>query len=70
MGRGVGVHGGVARAVEPGHYDMGSPGTNGRHVPDEPFDALPLIEISDKDYRSFCWPCHALEELGDCQSGS
>ena len=28
---------------------------------------MPLvIEVSDKDYRSFCFPCHALEEAGDC----
>lgn len=27
--------------------------------------ALPIIEISDKDYRSFCWPCYALEETDD-----
>ena len=26
---------------------------------------LPVIEVSDKDYRSFCFPCHALEEAGD-----
>ena len=26
----------------------------------------PVIEVSDKDYRSFCFPCHALEEAGDC----
>lgn len=25
-----------------------------------------VIEVSDKDYRSFCFPCHALEEAGDC----
>ena len=29
--------------------------------------SLPLIEISDKDYRSFCWPCYDLEENGDCK---
>ncbi len=65
MGRGVGVHGGVARVGETGNYDTGLPGTDCRHVLDEHLDALPLIEISDKDYRSFCWPCHALEEAGD-----
>jgi hypothetical protein len=26
---------------------------------------LPVTEISDKDYRSFCWPCNALEEESD-----
>lgn len=25
----------------------------------------PVIEVSDKDYRSFCFPCHALEEGGE-----
>jgi hypothetical protein len=30
---------------------------------------LPIIEISDKDYRSFCWPCYALEEIGDGKPG-
>ena len=24
-----------------------------------------VIEISDRDYRSICWPCCALEEEGD-----
>lgn len=26
----------------------------------------PVIEVSDRDYRSFCFPCHALEEAGNC----
>jgi hypothetical protein len=38
-----------------------------RNVRNEHFNEMPLIEISDKDYRSFCWPCHALEDTGDCQ---
>ena len=67
MGRGAGVHGGVARVEETDSYDTGFPQTDCRHVRDELLDTLPLIEISDKDYRSFCWPCHALEETGDCQ---
>jgi hypothetical protein len=28
-----------------------------------------IIEISDKDYRSFCFPCHALEDVPDCNAG-
>ena len=31
--------------------------------------APPIIEISDKDYRSFCFPCHALEETPGCNAG-
>jgi hypothetical protein len=26
---------------------------------------MPITEISDKDYRSICWPCDALEENSD-----
>lgn len=70
MGRGVGVHGGVAITAETGSVEMGLPATDCQHRLHEQFDTLPLIEISDKDYRSFCWPCHALEEAGDDQSGS
>jgi hypothetical protein len=29
----------------------------------------PIVEVSDKDYRSFCFPCHALEEVTDCNAG-
>jgi hypothetical protein len=28
--------------------------------------AMHVIEISDADYRSFCLPCNALDENGDC----
>jgi hypothetical protein len=28
----------------------------------------PTIEISDADYRSFCWPCVELEDSKDCKS--
>lgn len=32
--------------------------------------AMPLvIEVSDDDYRSFCFPCHALEEADDGNDG-
>lgn len=32
--------------------------------------AMPLvIEVSDEDYRSFCFPCHALEEADDGNDG-
>lgn len=30
---------------------------------------LPIIEVSDEDYRSFCFPCHALEDADDCNDG-
>ena len=30
---------------------------------------LPVTEISDEDYRSFCWPCYNLEEAGEGQPG-
>ena len=26
-------------------------------------DWLPVTEVNDEDYRSFCWPCHALDEV-------
>jgi hypothetical protein len=26
---------------------------------------MPITEISDKDYRSICWPCDVLEDSGD-----
>ncbi|MEZ5571123.1 MAG: hypothetical protein R3E64_03780 [Halioglobus sp.] len=29
-------------------------------------NTLTIIEISDKDYRSFALPCNALDESGDC----
>lgn len=38
-------------------------------IPDWGLKALPITEISDKDYRSFCWPCYAFEETGDDEPG-
>ena len=38
-------------------------------VPDRSINALSITEISDKDYRSFCWPCYALDETGDGETG-
>ena len=38
-------------------------------VLDRSIKALSITEISDKDYRSFCWPCYALEETGDGDTG-
>ena len=36
----------------------------------DPYTGIaPIIEISDEDYRSFCWPCYALDETGDCKPG-
>ena len=29
-----------------------------------------VTEISDEEYRSFCYPCYALEELLDSQRGN
>ena len=46
------------------HSGFGSDGVDS--VPAERIDsAWSIIEISDSDYRSFCWPCHALEEISD-----
>ena len=73
MYREASMHGGVARLVEPGTYDAALPGTDCHRMLDARYSAPPITEISDKDYRSFCWPCHALEELekaGDCRSGT
>ena len=67
MYRGAGMHGGLARVLETDTYHAVLPGAGCQHVPAEYPAALSIIEISDKDYRSFCWPCHALEETGDCQ---
>ena len=45
------------------HRGLGSDGVDS--VAAEGIDpARSVIEISDSDYRSFCWPCHALEEIG------
>jgi hypothetical protein len=67
MYRGAGLHGGVAKILETGTYEENLPGADCQHVMDERYRPLSIIEISDKDYRSFCWPCHALEEAGDCK---
>ena len=56
----VSVEGSVGGAIE-----RGEPVSGARHS--AALDASsPLIEISDKDYRTFCLPCYALEEGGDC----
>jgi len=68
MGRETDAHGSVAGVAGTGGYARVLPETDGQYLPEQ-FDTLPIIEISDKDYRSFCWPCHALEDIGDCQSG-
>jgi len=65
--RGSGLHGGGTRVLETGSYEENVSGIDCQHVVDQPYSSLPIIEISDKDYRSFCWPCHALEETGDCK---
>jgi len=61
------MHGGGTRVLETGIYAENVPGIDCQHVVDQRDRSLPIIEISDKDYRSFCWPCHALEETGDCK---
>lgn len=66
MYRGAGIHGGATRVFETGSYEEHVPGIDCQQVVDQRY-TLPIIEISDKDYRSFCWPCHALEETGDCK---
>lgn len=63
----VGRHGGMAGVLASGSSEQNLPGPQERQVQDERFCDLPLLEICDEDYRSFCWPCHALEEPGDCQ---
>ena len=61
------MHGGRTKVLATGSEEEQLPGIDCQHVVDECFGSLPIIEISDKDYRSFCWPCHALEETGDCK---
>ena len=60
-------HGDGTTVLATGSYEENSPGIDCQHAVDERYRSLPIIEISDKDYRSFCWPCHALEETGDCK---
>ena len=67
MYKGAGMHGGFAGSEETISHDAVLPGAEYHRMPDERYSALPIVEISDKDYRSFCWPCHALEETSDCQ---
>jgi hypothetical protein len=65
--RGAGMHGGGTKVLETGVYEENVVGIDCQQVVDQRYRSLPIIEISDKDYRSFCWPCHALEETGDCK---
>ena len=59
-----GVHRVEARPLQENeHRGLASDGVDS--VPAEDIDsARSIIEISDSDYRSFCWPCHSLEEIG------
>jgi hypothetical protein len=59
------MHGGGTTVLETVSYEENVSGNHCPLVVDQPYSSLPIIEISDKDYRSFCWPCHALEEPGD-----
>ena len=67
MDEAVGRHGGVAVALEIDGCEQDFPGSQERQVQCEDFCALPITEISDKDYRSFCWPCHEFEEAVDSE---
>lgn len=67
MYRGSGTHGGGTRVLDAGSHEENEPGIDCQYALDQRYGSLPIIEISDKDYRSFCWPCHALEEAGDCK---
>jgi hypothetical protein len=78
MGSGVGTHNGFTRRaesadpVESVKADSGVEVVSGTNFPgaaEMSGGAEPILEISDKDYRSFCWPCIALEEGSDCKSG-
>jgi hypothetical protein len=61
------MHGGGTKVLETGVYEENVAGIDCQQVVEQRYRSLPIIEISDKDYRSFCWPCHALEETGDCK---
>lgn len=65
METGTGAHGGVARGTEGGKGE----GVTRADSQEANCVTRPIIEISDKDYRSFCWPCYALEEAGDGKPG-
>ncbi len=67
MERAVRRHGDVARVLATGSYDDDLAGNDCRYLLEGHTGTPPIIEISDKDYRSFCWPCHALEELEELE---
>jgi hypothetical protein len=69
MEKRVGKQGDETSVVGPGTDDEDFVSTCGRDLQAGCFQPLPIIEISDKDYRSFCWPCYALEETGDDKPG-
>jgi hypothetical protein len=64
------MNGAVARILAAGRCLEDLPRCKDQAALDDDCAVLPSFEISDKDYRSFCWPCHALEETGDCKSGT
>ncbi len=69
MYRGAGVVSGIVGVIETTNCAApGSPVADCHPMPEGSGAALPVIEISDKDYRSFCWPCHDLEETGEGQT--
>ena len=68
MHRSVGEPGGTAGEGEVVQTKKSVSGKSNGGVSAEELIVSPrIIEISDKDYRSFCWPCNALEETGDGQ---
>lgn len=56
-----GQAGGASKSVANSGGDAWPPVEGARALQDGAVSPL-IIEISDEDYRSFCFPCHALEE--------
>ena len=65
MHKSGGEQGGTAGEVDVTQSNESVSGDSTGRLPDPGRNAVPVTEISDKDYRSFCWPCNALEETGD-----
>ncbi len=69
MATGAGRHEGVAGSMVSGIFVEALPATQDSDARYAASVSPLIIEISDKDYRSFCLPCYALEETGDCNAG-
>ncbi|HEY6131962.1 MAG TPA: hypothetical protein VIV27_08080 [Halioglobus sp.] len=65
MDRGAGRQGRVAPVMEPEAFDECVAGPRRSRMLEAGGGTAPIIEISDKDYRSFCLPCYALDDTGD-----